>query len=281
MKVFFRILPVLILSSVLVLQCTYDRSKTEVYIPDENLLESLIAQGVDRNRDGAISIKEAESFVSIKLMPSWIQNLHGLEAFINLDTLVVIVNPIKDIDLSYYKALKYLEVIGCELSELDISKNLDLNYLNCSGSTLMKNYLTSLDISNNILLEHLICRENQIENLDISANTELKILHCGYNRLTDLNLKNNLKLTTLSCNNNLLESVDVSRNIKLETFICCGNRLIGLDVSKNNSLRKLGIDNMPMLNKVCVWTLPFPPPGVEVLMDFSPGVEFTAACGNQ
>lgn len=61
-------------------------------------------------------------------------------------------------------------------------------------------------------------------------------------------------------------------------MISCGHRLTSLDISFNTSLVKIGIDNMPMLVEVCVWALPFHPPGVEILMDYSPNVVFTTGC---
>jgi hypothetical protein len=57
-------------------------------------------------------------------------------------------------------------------------------------------------------------------------------------------------------------------------MISCGNQLTFLDISQNIQLKTVGIDNMPMLQKVFVWELPFPPEGVTVLMDYSPRVVF-------
>jgi len=56
-------------------------------------------------------------------------------------------------------------------------------------------------------------------------------------------------------------------------MISCGNLLTELDISNNTQLVRIGFDNMPMLHEVCVWTLPFPPPGVELLMDYSLNVQ--------
>ena len=41
---------------------------------------------------------------------------------------------------------------------------------------------------------------------------------------------------------------------------------------------KLNIAEMPTLFEVCVWTLPFPPEGVEVDTTGSPNVYFTTEC---
>jgi len=77
---------------------------------------------------------------------------------------------------------------------------------------------------------------------------------------------------------NPLTSFDISNNTALTDMISCGNQLISLDISNNMALVKIGIDNMPTLQKVCVWTMPFPPLGIVILSDFSPNVEFTTEC---
>jgi len=42
----------------------------------------------------------------------------------------------------------------------------------------------------------------------------------------------------------------------------------------------IGIDNMTSLGEVCVWTKPFPPEGIKVLVSFSPNAFFTTECIN-
>ena len=54
----------------------------------------------------------------------------------------------------------------------------------------------------------------------------------------------------------------------------CGNLLRGLDISAHTKLTLIGVDNMPGLDTVWVWTLPFPPEGVRVLMGYSPNIRF-------
>jgi hypothetical protein len=63
----------------------------------------------------------------------------------------------------------------------------------------------------------------------------------------------------LSCCNNRLTSLDVSNNPNIEWLQCGGNQITTLNVSNNRALRVLEINDMPTLNKVCVWTVPFSP----------------------
>lgn len=211
--------------------CEETPPESPVEIPDQAFLQVLIDLGIDTNQDGQISQEEAEVVHTITIPPSGIRDLTGLEAFFNLDSFSITLNPLSGIDLSANTALRYLECTSCELS--------------------------SLDLANNLLLEELVCGRNNLSVLDLSQNQAL------------------LKLIM---NNNLFTSIDLSVNTELSTMISCGNQLSYLDISRHSKLTKIGVDNMPMLTDVCVWTLPFPPEGIIVLQEFSPNIVFTTTC---
>jgi len=40
----------------------------------------------------------------------------------------------------------------------------------------------------------------------------------------------------------------------------------------------IGLNDMPSINQVCVWVMPFPPDGVDVDTTNSPNVYFTTDC---
>jgi len=227
----FRKISVLAVSICLYTGCDQSAQEEIVYIPDSAFLAALIANGVDQNSDKLISYTEAEGKGSLLIPPSGITDLTGLEAFIQLDSLSITLNPLEGIDLSGNRALRYLECSSCEL--------------------------TSLDLSNNLLLEELICNRNLLRDLDLSLNQSL---------------------VRLTCKNNLLTSLDLSANRNLIKMVSCGNQLTRLDISKHPTLTIIGVDNMPMLTEVCVWTLPFPPEGVSVIKGFSPNINFITTC---
>jgi len=231
MQVYFRKISVVILAFGLFSGCENSTPEAKVHIPDMAFLGALTASGVDTNGDGQISFQEAEEPEALLIPPSGITDMTGLEAFINLDSLSITLNPLSGIDLSANSALRYLECTSCELA--------------------------TLDVSNNLLLEELICGRNLLSELDIS---------------------NNQALVKLVCNNNLLTSLDLSAIRGLTKMISCGNQLSRLDISMHSSLVLIGVDNMPMLTEVCVWTLPFPPAGVTVLQGFSPNINFISTC---
>lgn len=217
-----------------------------VNIPDDEFFRYLLSLGIDTDEDYTISYAEAEVVTKIdigrekyrvKKKGSFpvepIRSLKGIEAFINLDTLICSHN---------------------EISVLDLSQNAALTYLDVS-----ENDLTSLNVSNNIELTHLVCGWNQITSLDVSNNTVLTSLNCGGNQLT---------------------SLDVSKNTALIAVSCTSNELTTLDISNNSALEHLNIKYMPTLTQVCVWTMPFPPDGLEVNTSGSPNVYFTTDCSD-
>ena len=141
------------------------------------------------------------------------------------------------------KGLEYLtslEVLNCNyrasLTELDLSHNPELKYLNCKKSNLV-----SLDISNNPKLETVDCSENQLKELDCSQNPLLTELRCDHNELEQLNVNNAEKLSLLDCSANRLTRLDVSGLTELKDLFCIGNDLSELDVSRNTLLRKLSL----------------------------------------
>lgn len=274
---FQRLLP-LIAVTLILNQCERGSQEELVPIPDPYFLEALIQLGVDKDKDGQISVPEAESTLSLLLSTSRISDLTGLEAFINLDSLKIEMNPLDGLDIRYNTLLRYLECTGCELSSLDLSHNPELRHLDCSGGASMSNRLTALDLSKNPALEYLDCAENRITSLDLTKNKNLTLLSCGRNQLLTLDVSANPGLIQLMCNNNLLKTLDVSSNQSLQKLITCGNQLLKLNVSSNSKLKVLGVDNMSTLTEVCVWTSPFPPEGVVVLEEFSPKVYFTSNC---
>jgi len=130
--------------------------------------------------------------------------------------------------------------IDCSLCfmDLDVSKNIGLKYLYCRN-----NSLSSLDVSNNPLLEELWCDSNQLASLDISNNQLLKKLLCYNNQLSYLDISNNHLLRELWCENNQLTSLDVSNTNLLTSLGCSGNQLSFLDISNNQLLDELFCDD--------------------------------------
>ena len=165
-------------------------------IPDAAFLEGLVAAGVDADGDGLVSYPEAEGTRSLVLPPSGIKDLTGLEAFLNLDSFSITLNPLNRLYLTANTSLRYLSWTSCGLTELDVSANRALEQLDCG-----RNLLEELDVVQNLSLVTLVCNNNLLTALDIAANTALtKMISCG-NRLPYLDISNNTGLRLIGFDN--------------------------------------------------------------------------------
>jgi len=128
--------------------------------------------------------------------------------------------------------------LDCErnaLSSLDVSEISTIQYLNCAV-----NYsLSSLNVSKNSMLTHLICHYNALKVLDVSKNTKLVELSVGANQLTELTVSNNTVLENLRCGGNQLTSLELHTNTELTLLACHGMTIASLDLSKNHKLTSL------------------------------------------
>ena len=140
--------------------------------------------------------------------------------------------------------IQYLNVSGQFIADLTgIEDFVLLKSLDCD-----QNQITSLDVSNNIALEHLGCgcncsSGNLLTSLDVSQNVNLTWLQCEENQLTNIDLSNNPLLTFLGLSANQLTTLDVSNNLFLEEVTCGWNPLVSLDFTNNLELKKLVISN--------------------------------------
>lgn len=215
---------------------------------------------IDANKDGEISVAEAEAVEYINFMgdANNKEELQGLEFFPNLEYLGVSniskttldvskntaltslscsYNQLTSLDVSGCTALTFLDCYNNQLTTLDVSGCTALTSLNCTD-----NQLTTLDVSGCTSLEKLLCYNNQLTSLDVSGCTSLTSLNCSDNQLTSLDVSNNTSLTILDCRSNQLTSLDVSKNTALISLGCYNNQLTSLDVSKNTALGGLFCD---------------------------------------
>ena len=141
----------------------------EEHFPDEAFRECL-KDNFDINGDGYFSQDEIDSVTIMDARNKGIKDLKGIELFTNL---------------------QWLHFGSNQVTNLDISKNLELTALSCRN-----NQLKNLDIGNNKKIIALQCNGNQLTSLDVSKNTDLVSLRCFNNHLEDLDLSYNKKLPT-------------------------------------------------------------------------------------
>jgi len=172
MKLIIKVLSFAIIA-LLLCNCEKEDSKNE--FPDITFLGVLIREGVDTDHDGKISSTEAEAVSSLDISYSSIEDITGISAFKNLDTLICYLNNLTSLDVSRNTNLVYLDCSGNKMTRLDLFENTGLTNLLCDG-----NRLTSLDVSKNTLLNHINCSNNLFVTLDFSKNNQLSNLDISY-----------------------------------------------------------------------------------------------------
>lgn len=135
--------------------------------------------------------------------------------------------------------IKELKIKKIDASKIDLSRFSELEYLDCSN-----NVLESLDVSNNLKLEDLYCKENNISEIVWLGNLEkLTFFDCSNNKeIENLDLGKNKNLQFLDVRWLSIKELNVSENVKLKRIICKDNSsLKTLDLSNQNELLKFGV----------------------------------------
>lgn len=206
-------------------QAEADKNKPEhIKFADVHFLDALLKSGVDTDKDGGISITEAQTVTSMNLAG---KNLTSIE------------------EIAHFTNLKSLDCHENKLTGLYLGKNTALTQLNCS-----KNQLTVLNIAEKAALTSLDCSFNKLIALYVDQYTELTFLKCDRNELTDLDVSKNTALITLNCANNKITALDITANMELVELSCTMIEIKALDVTKNKALEKLycGWNLLPSLN---------------------------------
>ncbi|WP_372474454.1 T9SS type A sorting domain-containing protein [Capnocytophaga sp. ARDL2] len=215
-----------------------------VNIPDENMKQILVENlEINTNEDDEIQISEAVAYTgAIDLLNMGIQDLTGIEAFVNITELDCSENQLTSLDVSANTELKKLYCYDNQLESLNLNQNTLLELLSCEN-----NQLTSLDVSANTELKKLYCYDNQLESLNLSQNTLLELLSCENNQLTSLDLTYNPSLKQLHCAENLITFFQ-GLGTNLVELICQDNKLTSLDLSHCTSLNKLFCENNELIS---------------------------------
>ncbi|GGG03949.1 hypothetical protein GCM10011344_00350 [Dokdonia pacifica] len=144
-------------------------------------------------------------------------------------------------DLTGIEDFTSLTILNCSrnlLTSLNVSQNILLENLVFSD-----NQITTIDLSQNTLLEYVSAVENQLTSLDVSNKPFLEEIDCSENLLTSLNVSQCTVLTDVICNNNDLQTIDFTTNTGLNYFEGIDNDLTSLDVSQNTNLEYFSVEN--------------------------------------
>ncbi len=208
---------------------THDVNGNVVPLGDPNSL------GNGSLTDHLVPTPKIQAVTSLNISNQSIQNITGINDFINLAN---------------------LNISNNNLNGLSININ-TLTTLNANNTT-----LTSIDINNCNNLTTLFCTGNQLGNLDISNLNNLSILYCYNNSLTSINFNLLVNLTEFNAASNQLTSLDFSAQNNLTLFLCNDNQLSYLNVQNgtnqnitttnfnitNNNLSCVMVDNVNYSN---------------------------------
>ncbi len=213
---------------------------------------------IDVNNDGEIQNSEALAVKTLSVFNNYINDLTGIQFFLNLEELRCYQNNLSSLDVSSLSNLKLLKCSENNMSSLNISgltqiETLDFNVnlissINLNSAVNLKNLicyhnsLSNLDVSQNTLLETIWADTNQLSTLNLVGLNNLTTLYVNENQLTSLNLTVINSLIEIQCRNNLLTLLDLSTLVNLSTLICGGNQIATLDLS-NQHLNQLACEN--------------------------------------
>lgn len=147
---------------------------------------------------------------------------------------------------SFYN-LHTLELCSNPISALDLSKNIKLKKLVCKN-----NRLTGLFLPPSNNLTHLSLIDEPLRGPDLTQNKKLSVLECKGISLKRLDLTAFTQLKELNCSENELTRLDLSNTPLLEMLYCFENRLGELNISGNPRLKIVDCISNP-LTKILVW----------------------------
>jgi Leucine-rich repeat (LRR) protein len=221
-------------------------------IPDINFEKKLIALGLDAGApDGKILTFNIIKVKSLTLDTTVIADLTGIQDFEALETLIckgdvayydgATDGLLQTLDVSKNKNLTYLECSVNKLTSLDVSKNTLLTTL-----IVESNKIATLNIANNLSLQKLSFMDNLITTIDVSKHLYLSSLNCSYTKMTVLDVSKNIGLLFLNISANKLTTLDVSKNVNIYALYCHTNLLTSLNLSENKALRNFNCSNNPL-----------------------------------
>ena len=234
-------------------ECKIDEDSKNIIIEDKSFKAYLVSK-FDKDKDGEISLSEAEAIEHIYVCTDSISSLQGIEYMPNLRTI--------NCEGSYKDDGNGNKISHGQLKSIDISHNKKLYQLSCGSNKLTtvitgdspefmdlyceNNQLTSLDFSKNPKLRCLGCENNHLTSLALNNNPNLKILRFNNNQISGIDLSNNSQIYDLETSGNPLNTIDVSKISELKYFYCLDNNLSSLDVSKNLKLQRLNVSKNPL-----------------------------------
>lgn len=107
----------------------------------------------------------------------------------------------------------------------------NLVYLQCG-----ENNITSMDLSQNTLLQYVSANQNDLISINVAGCVNLTYLRLFWNYLPSIDVSTCLNLEYLDITGNSVDSLDLSNNPSLNALDCSVNGMVYLNVKNNNNV---------------------------------------------
>ena len=134
---------------------------------DDDNFEAFCLSNYDSNHDGVVTGAEVENIKVVNVSTDNIRSIKGIEFFASLEQLTCRGSLMQTKSAMQTKSGSY----GGQLETIDVSKNVHLWELDCSG-----NKLEEVDVSNNPNLQTLICNDNPIDEVILAPDQVIATL---------------------------------------------------------------------------------------------------------
>lgn len=247
-----------------------------VFIPDAFLKQRLVVAGttadasnvaqdlahnytiIDSNGDGEIQYSEAANISLLNAGQGNINEMTGLEAFINMQYLNIGYNyGLASVNLSTMPLLQTLSASHCALTGLNFANNHQLTQVSCEY-----NQIVALDMSPAPLVTFLRCQNNQLTSLNLTGLTVLDDMWASNNHIGSVNTADLHSVTTFNIGSNNLTSLSLTGMNSLQQLTCMENHINSLDTADcpnlvnlqcgSNQMATLDVSQSPLLNNLDV-----------------------------
>lgn len=208
-------------------------SNSETGIPDKALYDGIL-KVADADKDGVLTISEAEAITELELIKCGIRDLTGLSYCKNLMALSLGYNNIKDIsELSKIENLIILDLSNNQISDIsvmaDFKSKSDYSLLNLSN-----NSICNIDALEGFGADILSLENNKIKDINVFSKIRCFQFDLSYNQISDIGVfasfEKDCWYYSIGLSNNSIRNIEALEGLKINA----------LDLS-NNNIRDISI----------------------------------------
>lgn len=197
------------------------------------------------------NLKGIEDFTALEELDCGFNELNGLDVSQNLNLKKLVCggggNVLTELDLSPNQLLEWVDCRYAYVEIINLNGLTHLNYLNAWG-----NQISQLDLSTNINLTELRCDSNELTELDVANNPTLEVLMCSDNQIEELELFQNPNLTVVICDHNQIEHLDISANPEIFLLLGANNQLKSLNLKNRAEMQTFDFESKYNTDLLCI-----------------------------